>query len=103
MKTVLMALAVAVAVLPLAAGAQHASGPNDFMTTMDKMHKSMPKPTGDIDRDFAAMMIVHHQGAIDMAQIELQHGKNAALKKMAKKMISDQTAEIKQLQKHVAK
>src|SRR5215470_14934461 len=43
---------------------------------MDNMMSAMEaKPTGDIDRDFVAMMTPHHQGAIDMAVIELRYGK----------------------------
>ena len=40
-------------------------------------------PTGDIDRDFVAMMVPHHQGAIEMAQIILRYGKNEQLKRLA--------------------
>lgn len=70
---------------------------------MDKMQKSMPKPTGDIDQDLAAMMIVHHKGSIEMANVLLERGKDGQLKKMAKKMIGDQTKEIKQLESRLAK
>src|SRR6202047_1875932 len=48
------------------------------------------KPSGDVDRDFAAMMIPHHQGAIDMAQAELRHGKNEQLRRIAQEIIVDQ-------------
>jgi uncharacterized protein (DUF305 family) len=53
--------------------------------------------TGDIDNDFARMMMVHHQGAIDDASGYLHHGSNAQLKDMAKKMITAQTSEIIEL------
>jgi len=46
-------------------------------SAMDRMMAGMAvKPTGNVDADFAAMMIPHHQGAIDMAVAELRHGKN---------------------------
>src|SRR4051794_29389274 len=46
-------------------------------TAMHRMMKSMDvEPSGDIDRDFAAIMIPHHRGAIEMAQSELRHGHN---------------------------
>jgi Domain of unknown function (DUF305) len=62
---------------------------------MDKMMAAMDvKPTGDIDRDFAAMMIPHHQGAIDMAVIELRYGKNEQLRRIAQEIIVDQMQEI---------
>jgi Domain of unknown function (DUF305) len=62
---------------------------------MSKMMAGMAvKPSGDIDRDFAAMMIPHHQGAIDMAQAELRHGKNEQLRRIAQEIIVDQLQEI---------
>jgi hypothetical protein len=62
---------------------------------MTKMMEGMAvKPSGDIDRDFAAMMIPHHQGAIDMAQAELRYGKNEQLRRIAQEIIVDQLQEI---------
>ena len=62
---------------------------------MDKMMSAMAvKPTGDIDRDFVAMMAPHHQGAIDMAVIELRYGKNETLRRIAQEIIIDQMQEI---------
>ncbi|OWJ65245.1 hypothetical protein BWR60_20345 [Inquilinus limosus] len=52
------------------------------------------KPTGDVDADFAAMMIPHHQGAIDMAQAELRYGKNEQLRRIAQEIIVEQQQEI---------
>jgi uncharacterized protein (DUF305 family) len=50
--------------------------------------------TGDPDRDFLAMMIPHHQGAIDMARIVSASGKNPEVKKFAEEIIAHQQAEI---------
>jgi len=62
---------------------------------MIKMMNDMAiKPTGDIDRDFAAMMLPHHQGAIDMAISELRYGKNEQLRRIAQEIIVDQMQEI---------
>jgi Domain of unknown function (DUF305) len=62
---------------------------------MDKMMAGMaPKPTGDVDTDFAAMMIPHHQGAIDMAVLELRYGRNEQLRRIAQEIIVDQQQEI---------
>jgi DUF305 family protein family protein len=62
---------------------------------MDKMMRDMAaKPTGDVDRDFVAMMVPHHQGAIDMAVIELRYGKNEQLRRIAQEIIVDQMQEI---------
>jgi len=62
------------------------------MTTMDA--GMMHKPTGDVDKDFVAMMVPHHQGAIDMAMAELRFGHNEQLKRIAQEIIVDQQQEI---------
>lgn len=64
--------------------------------------ESMPM-TGDPDHDFAMMMKKHHQSAIDMAQKELQHGKDPKIKAMAKKIISSQRSEIKAFDQWLSK
>lgn len=64
-------------------------------TAMDRMMDGMaPKPTGDVDQDFVAMMVAHHQGAIDMAQAELRHGHNEQLHRIAQEIIVEQQQEI---------
>lgn len=57
------------------------------------------KPIGNTDHDFAHMMITHHQGAIDMSEIELRDGKDATLRAMAEKIIADQKKENADLDK----
>ena len=52
------------------------------------------EPSGDADRDFAAMMIAHHQGAIDMARAELRYGRNEQLRRIAQGIIVEQQQEI---------
>lgn len=52
------------------------------------------KPTGDVDKDFAMMMIPHHQGAIDMAKSLLKYGKNEELKALARDIVDKQADEI---------
>ena len=52
------------------------------------------KPSGNVDADFVAMMLPHHQGAIDMAVAELRHGHNEQLKRIAQEIIVDQQQEI---------
>lgn len=62
---------------------------------MTKMMDDMAvKPGGNVDEDFVAMMIPHHQGAIDMAMAELRHGKNEQLRRIAQEIIVDQLQEI---------
>lgn len=62
---------------------------------MAKMMQQMNalKPIGNTDHDFSHLMIAHHQGAIDMSEIELRDGKDATLKAMAEKIIADQKKE----------
>jgi uncharacterized protein (DUF305 family) len=70
-----------------------------YRASHDKMMKGMDVPlTGNADVDFVRGMIPHHQGAIDMAEVELTHGKDPALKKLARKIIADQKKEIAQMQ-----
>jgi hypothetical protein len=52
------------------------------------------EPSGDVDRDFVAMMVPHHQGAIDMAQAELRYGRNEQLRRLAQEIIVTQQQEI---------
>ena len=62
---------------------------------MTKMMRDMDiRPTGDVDRDFVAQMIPHHQGAIDMAGALLHAGRNEVLKRLAQEIIVTQKSEI---------
>jgi hypothetical protein len=62
---------------------------------MDKMMVGMDvKPSGRVDEDFVAMMVPHHQGAIDMAQSELRYGHDDRLRRIAQEIIVDQQQEI---------
>jgi uncharacterized protein (DUF305 family) len=71
-----------------------------FMASHQEMMKGMDiAPTGKPDRDFARMMIPHHRGAIDMARVELEHGKDPAMRALAEQIIKDQEGEIAILEK----
>ena len=62
---------------------------------MAKMMAAMEiKPSGDVDADFVAMMVPHHQGAIDMAQAQLRYGRNEQLRRLAQEIIVTQQQEI---------
>jgi uncharacterized protein (DUF305 family) len=62
---------------------------------MNKMMADMTiKPTGDVDRDFVAMMVPHHQGAVDMAKAELKYGHNEQLRRLAQEIVVTQQQEI---------
>ena len=66
---------------------------------MDRMMAGMAVPaTGDVDRDFVAMMSAHHQGAIDMAMSQLRHGRNEQLRRIAQGIIVEQQQEIAAMQ-----
>ena len=76
----------------------HAAGKTSMHmhSSMEEMHKKMKgmTPTGHQDMDFAMMMVVHHQGAIDMAQAQIDHGKDKQMISAAKKIIAAQKKEI---------
>jgi uncharacterized protein (DUF305 family) len=62
---------------------------------MKKMMDDMAaKPTGDVDADFVAIMVPHHQGAIDMALSVLRHGRNPQIRRLAQEIIVTQQEEI---------
>jgi uncharacterized protein (DUF305 family) len=66
-----------------------------YIAANEAMHKGMNiSYTGDSDIDFVEGMIPHHQGAIDMAKVQLQYGKDESLKELAKRIITAQEAEI---------
>ncbi|MEP9372399.1 DUF305 domain-containing protein [Mesorhizobium sp. KR1-2] len=75
-----------------------------YTEAMDKMHESMGtiEYTGDPDVDFALGMIPHHQAAIDMARVQLEHGKDPEIRKLSEDIIKAQEGEIKQLNEWLA-
>ena len=102
----------ALALLPFAAGAQHVTHahPTDparqgaksarfagqMNAGMEKMMRDMHSPgyTGNPDIDFLAMMIPHHEGAVEMARLVLLHGTDPATRRLAEDIIAGQTVEI---------
>ena len=73
-----------------------------MMQAMERMHRDMNiVPSGDPDRDFAAMMIPHHKGAVDMAKVELQFGQNPVLRRLAQGIIVEQLQEIEVMQREL--
>jgi uncharacterized protein (DUF305 family) len=100
MRTVRTALRCTLIGMTAAAGVAAAQiPPSDFASAcriaMDRMMAGMDiAPTGEVDRDFVAMMTPHHQGAIDMAVAELRYGHDEKLKRIAQEIIVDQQQEI---------
>ena len=70
---------------------------NGSMERMDRQMATAPM-NGNADHDFAAMMIPHHKGAIDMAKAELIYGKDAVMRRLAQEILVDQQSEIDAMQ-----
>lgn len=91
--------------MPMGKMDKGAAGSHDMkasmMMGMDGMQK-MPM-SGDVDKDFAMMMKMHHQQALNMAEMELAHGKSPEMKTMAKQIIAAQKKEIAQFEKWMGK
>lgn len=81
------------------AGMQMEAAGTAFDPAMKSMHEAMGavKPSGDVDVDFIRGMIPHHQGAVDMARIELEKGHDPHARRLAKDIIKAQETEIKMM------
>ena len=97
--------------LGLAAGAAAAQGQaviadtfaSVMVAAMARMdHDMMAPATGDADRDFAVMMIPHHQGAVEMAEAELRFGHDPVLRRLAEGIIVEQRQEIAVMRQAIA-
>ena len=86
---------------PQHAGSAAAAG---YHAAMEKMNRDMAAepPSGNPDRDFASLMVKHHQSAVDMARVELEHGRDATMRQTAQKVIEDQQREIVDLRRWLA-
>jgi uncharacterized protein (DUF305 family) len=85
-----------------AGGMSHGDGMKEMMKGMSDKMAGMTM-TGNHDVDFAQMMRIHHQGAIDMAEMELKNGKDASMRKMAQEVIKAQKKEIATIDRFLAK
>lgn len=109
--TLLASPAIGHAQTPMApmTGASASSSPAmptmDMKKSMESMHQQMSsmQMTGDADHDFAMMMRIHHQGAVEMAQAELANGKDPQMRKMARNIIAAQKKEIAELDRWLKK
>jgi uncharacterized protein (DUF305 family) len=91
----LLVWTVTVSTMGVASTADEASFLAENESAMSQMMTGMAvEPSGDVDVDFVASMVPHHQGAIRMAQAELRHGRNEQLRRLAQEIIVDQGQEI---------
>jgi uncharacterized protein (DUF305 family) len=95
LKAAVLAMALVGAATSLAGTPDETAFLAENDAAMKKMMADMEiKPLGDVDRDFVAMMVPHHQGAIEMAQAELRYGRNEQLRRLAQEIIVSQAQEI---------
>lgn len=76
----------------------------DMQKSMAAMHQGMEEglKAKDPDLGFAKGMLAHHEGALDMARYELQHGKDPEMRQLAQTIIQAQQKEIDQLKRWIA-
>jgi hypothetical protein len=87
---------------PAAGGLSRAPATAAYEAAAVRMHKDMSIPyTGDADVDFLRSMIPHHRGAVEMAGIVLQHGKDAQVRKLAEAVVTLQGREIAEMEGHL--
>ena len=91
--------------MPMGQMQKGAGGPADMKASMMMGMEGMQKMSmsGNTDKDFAMMMKLHHQQAVNMAEMELANGKSPEMKAMAKQIIAAQKKEIAQFDKWLAK
>ncbi|MBI3546880.1 MAG: DUF305 domain-containing protein [Gammaproteobacteria bacterium] len=96
------------AALSIAAADDTPSSVAKFNQTMDasmaRMMRAMhdAPQSHDPDRDFLAMMIPHHQGAVDMARLVLVYGRDPLVRRLAEEIIASQQAEIAAMRARLA-
>ena len=102
---VLLATAAFVTQVPSQAHSDDAEFMERMNASMTAMNGSMKAAAmnGNVDHDFAAMMIPHHQGAIEMAKAELLFGKDPAVRRLAQEILVDQQSEIDAMNLWLAK
>jgi len=89
--------------VPQRHGAEFARFAGEMNVGMDRMMRDMHAPgyTGNPDIDFLAMMIPHHEGAVEMARLVLVHGRDPATRRLADEIIASQTVEIEAMRRRL--
>ena len=104
LRRALIGLALVSALASVAASTDEASFLDESDVAMTKMMTAMGiTPLGNVDADFVAMMVPHHQGAIDMAKAQLRYGRNEQLRRLAQEIIVTQQQEIAVMQLALAR
>ena len=98
LSSTLLALSLLASGVAQAAETQHPAH-QDMQKSMETMHQGMEEglKAKDPDLAFAKGMLAHHEGAVDMARYQLQHGKDPEMRKLAESIIQDQEREIAQM------
>ena len=79
----------------IAVAAELSAGSKALVAANAAMHQAMAvEMTGDVDVDFMRTMIPHHEGAVEMAKIVIENGKDPEVRKLAEEIIKAQEAEI---------
>lgn len=80
------------------ATANYSAAQKAYAAANNKMHAGMGNIAEDPDVAFMQGMLPHHMGAVEMAKVALEHGKNPEVRAMAQKVITAQEAEMKEMQ-----
>ena len=98
MRTALLAVALIAGATALAGGVEALFLAENNAAIAKMMAAMDVKPSGDVDADFVATMVPHHQAAIDMAQAQLRYGRNEQLRRIARQIVATQQQEIAAMQ-----
>ena len=86
--------------IPASQSASDSPAWSGLQQSMRTMHGAMSsiQPSGNDDEDFVRLMLPHHQAALDMARVELTHGQDPQMRRLAQEIIADQESEIELMQ-----
>jgi uncharacterized protein (DUF305 family) len=92
---VISVVALLAAGAAVATSAEHSTGSDALVAANSAMHEAMAiETTGDVDVDFMRTMVPHHEGAVAMAKIVIENGRDPEVRKLAEEIIKAQETEI---------